>query len=372
MLKFGDTLLDAVWIAEKEFRQFFGRLPVARLTLISVVPLLLLIALSLRVGGLSPQQVPVVLVDLDNSQYSSDLMTTLTANDGLIIMSAANRSDAENMIRNGESSAAIVIPNGFSTSIEHRERVSVELLLDDSNPFLAKHIDDVVSDSLRAFADRVSPQLVTTGTSFMYGTGFGLVNFVAPGVVAMTAMFGTSFQAQSIVWERLLGTLDRIRATPVGASSVVLGKIVAGTLIAISQAIVMLTFAHFLFGAIVRDVGAVVLVVFLVAFTFTGIGIIISSLTKAPRTASAINQMINWPMVLLSGVFYPVQAMPETLRVVAKLLPLTYATDALRSIMIKGLGLATIELLVDVGALSIFAIASLVLGSSLLFKILSR
>jgi ABC-2 type transport system permease protein len=346
--------------------------PVARLTVTLLVPLLLLVVFSFRVGGLSPQHVPIAVVDLDRSAYSLDLITALTSNDRFVVAEVANRTEAENMIRNGESSAAILIPTDFSSKIELQRQASVELLLDDSNPFFAKEISDLAGDSIGAVADNISPEPITANISFMYGVGFGFVNFIAPGVVAMTAMFATTLQTVSFVWERTLGTLDRIRATPVAASSVILGKIAAGSVIGIIQAIVVLVFSYFAFGALVRNIGGVILIVFLVAFIFTGIGVMISSLVKEPRAAMMMNQMINWPMVLLSGVFYPVQALPYPLRLTSLLLPLTYATEGLRAIIIKDLSLAAPQLLLDLGVLSLYAIVTLIVGSCLLFRILSR
>jgi ABC-2 type transport system permease protein len=366
-----DTIEGAVWVAEKELRQFLGRVPVARLTMTILVPIVLLFILSFRLGGFAPQQVPVAVVDLDGSSYSSDLTAALESNNRLVITRVPTRTDAENMIRKGESFAAVLIPSDFSANMELRRQASVELILDDSNTFFAKEINDLISDSIAATAQKISPQPITTTTSFMYGVGLGLVNFIAPGIVAMTAMFGSAFQAISLVWERYLGTLDRIRATPIGASAVILGKILAGSVMGITQTSVVLLFSHYALGAVVRNVGAVILVVFVVAFIFTGIGLIISSLAKEPREATMINQMMSGTMVLLSGIFYPTQALPEALRAVALLLPLTYATEALRGIMIKGLSLTAPGLLLDLGVLLLCAVISLILSTRLLFRILS-
>jgi len=371
-LRVKTALQAAVWVAEKEFRQFFGGLPAARLIVTLLVPLLLLMVFSFRVGGVAPQHVPIAVVDLDRSSYSSDLMTVLTTDDRFVITRALSRAEAENMIRRGESSAAILVPQDFSKNIERHQQASLELVLDDSNPFFAKSVYDLIDDSVRTAANNLSPQPITAKLSFMYGVGFGFVDFIVPGIVAMTAMFGTTFQALSFVWERTLGTLDRIRSTPVGAGSIILGKIIAGSLIGIAQAIVVLTFSHFVFGAVVRNVGVLILIVFLVAFIFTGIGVTVSALVDEPRAAMMVNQMINWPMVLLSGVFYPVEALPDALRPIASLLPLTYAIEALRAVVIKGLSFGASEVLIDVGVLLLYAAATLALGSRLLFRILSR
>jgi ABC-2 type transport system permease protein len=365
-------LRDAIWIAEKEFRQFLGRVPIARLTVTIIVPIMLLLVLSFRVGGVAPQNVHIAVVDHDDSQYSAGIVNSLITHDRFAIITVTNRTQAVALIDSGIASAAIVIPSDFSRNIAIGRPVSVELILDDSNPFYANQIYSRVVNDIRAVSGSILPEPVTTTSSFVYGAGFGFENFIAPGIVAMTAMFGTSFQAISVVWERTLGTFDRIRATPVAASSVVLGKILAGSMIGIVQAVVVLVFAHFVFGTIVRNVYASILVVFLVAFIFTGIGVTVSTLVKEPRGAIAINQLINWPMVLISGVFYPVQALPDLLRLLASLLPLTYATEALRAIMIKGHTLLSPGLGLDIGVLLLYATITLVVGSNLLFRILRR
>ena len=186
----------------------------------------------------------------------------------------------------------------------------------------------------------------------------------------MTAMLGCTFQMLALVLERSLGTLDRILVTPVRPRSIILGKTLAGCLTGFSQAILILLLAHILFDIAVGSTHLVLFIIFVTSFTFTGIGVLVSGISRDPREAAAFTQIINWPLVFLGGVFFPVEMMPLPLQYISRMLPLTYATDALRSIMIRQAPLA-MNVIFDMLVLTVYAIATLTLGSRILLRLLA-
>jgi ABC-type multidrug transport system permease subunit len=366
-------LKDSLWVAEKEFRLFLGRLPALRIGLTIVVPVIVLIIFSLRTGSLVSQQaLPVAVVDLDHSQSSQTLLKSLSASGQLVVLNFQNRTIAENSMKNGNAYAVVVIPQGYANNIELHRQTSVDLLLDDSNPFFAREIYDAFNSAISQAANNISPQPIVFSSSFEYGTGFGLVGYVVPGMVAMTAMFASSFQSMSVVFERAFGQFDRIRATPASSSSVILGYVIAGSTIGMIQAMAIVAFSHFVFQALVLNVGAVVVVVLLTAFTFTGFGFALAGVARDPREATMIFQLVNGGMVLLSGVFFPIEVLPTVFRIVGSILPLAFAVNILRAAMIKGLALTNPQILTSLGVLLVYAAGALGIGSRLLYRILSQ
>jgi len=207
--------------------------------------------------------------------------------------------------------------------------------------------------------------------SFRYGaTGpdIQFINFLIPGIVGMTAMFGSTNETMSIVWDKSLGVFDRILAAPVSSTSIIVGKTMAGAVMGVISALVLLIIGTALFGVTFANIGAVFLIVLLASFSFTGIGTIISGLASEPREAMMLSNLLRFPMMFLGGVFFEVNAMPWPLPVVARAMPLTYATEALRAVQTGGSSIVFVDALV----LFVYTVGTILFGSQILMRIMTR
>ncbi len=208
--------------------------------------------------------------------------------------------------------------------------------------------------------------------SFRYGTTGGFdtqfLSFLVPGIVGMTAMFGSINETMSIVWDKSLGVFDRILAAPVSSVSIIIGKTMAGAVMGVISASVLLLIGNVLFNVVFPDIGVVVLIVLLASFSFTGIGTIISGLASEPREAMMLSNLLRFPMMFLGGVFFSVDAMPMPLPYVARALPLTYATEALRAIQAGSVSIVY----TDAAVLLIYTIGTILFGSQILMRIMTR
>lgn len=207
--------------------------------------------------------------------------------------------------------------------------------------------------------------------SFRYGiTGpdVEFINFLIPGIVAMTAMFGSINETMSIVWDKSLGVFDRILAAPVSSVSIILGKTMSGAVMGVISALVLLTIGNVVFGVSFINISLVLLIILLASFSFTGIGTIISGLASEPREAMMLSNLLRFPMMFLGGVFFSVDVMPMPLPYIARALPLTYATEALRAVQMSNLSTVFIDSIVLLG----YTIGTIMLGSYILMKIMTR
>lgn len=207
--------------------------------------------------------------------------------------------------------------------------------------------------------------------SFRYGaTGIDVqfINFLIPGIVGMTAMFGSINETMSIVWDRSLGVFDRILAAPVSSTSIIVGKTMSGAVMGVLSAVVLLVIGEAAFGIVFANIPAVILVVLLASFSFTGLGTIISGLASEPREAMMLSNLLRFPMMFLGGVFFSVDAMPNPLPYVARALPLTYATEALRAVQASDL----VTVAIDAAVLLIYMLATMLIGSKILMRIMTR
>lgn len=358
------SILDSLWIAEKDLK---GLLQLrVRLFLTVMLPIFGMFLFSFRFGGVILSEAPVAVAMDESDRKSLELARMLDETSEIAVVSTESSDATQQLLGEGKVYGAIIIPKGFSSRLEAGLDCEVQLLLDDSNPILASSIRSVVERVIEQFNGEMNPQLVKPKSEFLYGTDLNYVPFLASGLVAMTAMFGAILQALSIVWERSLRTLDLLLVAPVRAESVVVGKVLAGTVAGVAQAIMILLAAKVLFAVELVNLPLVILIVFLSSFTFTGMGVLMSCVAKDPKEAAGYNHLLSWPMVFVGGVFFPLEALPSWLQPVSRVLPLTYSVEALRAVMIKGHGIYDVAL--DLLVLACFAVLLLYLGSRLLIQ----
>jgi len=207
--------------------------------------------------------------------------------------------------------------------------------------------------------------------SFRYGAvgpDITFMNFLIPGIVAMTAMFGSINETMSIVWDKSLGVFDRILAAPVSSTSIIVGKTMAGAIMGVISALVLLVIGNLFFAVSFINLEVVLMIVVLASFSFTGIGTIISGLASEPREAMMLSNLLRFPMMFLGGVFFPVETMPMPLPYVARALPLTYATEALRATMTENMSVV----LFDAFVLFVYTVSIMAVGSKVLMRIMTR
>jgi ABC-2 type transport system permease protein len=192
--------------------------------------------------------------------------------------------------------------------------------------------------------------------------------FLIPGIVVMTAMFGTTNESMSIVLDRAMGTFDRILAAPVSSASIVLGKIFSGTVLGFISSIVLLILGGVIYGVSFVSIPFVLFMVMLACFSFTGIGTIVSGLASEPREANMMFNVLRFPLILLSGIFFPIESLPFPLQYVSRAFPLTYAAEAIRTFT----GTMSDIVYIDIVVLVVYAAATVLIGSKILLKLIMK
>ena len=164
--------------------------------------------------------------------------------------------------------------------------------------------------------------------------GVELTTFMFPGVLCMAMWFSGMISAASLVMDRELGFLRELVIAPVRRSSIVLGKCLGGTTIALSQGVILLALAglvHVPYDPLLL-LGLFGLQV-LIAFTVTALGLMVATTVTQAQTFNSVMQALVFPVIFLSGALYPVSGLPSWLGVVNRLNPLTYAVDPLRRLV---------------------------------------
>ncbi len=155
---------------------------------------------------------------------------------------------------------------------------------------------------------------------------------LVPGLLALTLLFSTSsMEAIVVTFERRIGALERLLLAPVRLSALLAGKVLGGMVFGLATTVAVLAVALLTWGGRGIDWLLLVPAMILSAAAFATLGVLVSVAVREVFEAQTLANMFRFPMMFLSGVFIPLSALPPGLRIVARVLPLTYAVEALQS-----------------------------------------
>jgi ABC-2 type transport system permease protein len=188
----------------------------------------------------------------------------------------------------------------------------------------------------------------------------GDLRALVPGLLALTILFGTSsMEAIVIVFERRIGSLERLLLAPVRLPALLAGKLLGGMVFGLTVTLVVLVISLLVFGSSGVNWLALILALLLSATAFSAMGAFVSVAVKEVFEAQTLANFIRFPMMFLGGVFVPLASMPFWLQVLARLFPLTYSVEALRAVLSGGTW-ATVAL--DLGVLAAFSLVLFLLA----------
>ena len=225
---------------------------------------------------------------------------------------------------------------------------------------------DAKLEQVSGEADRV-PSLIELLVLEPYGYGRRAIDFLLPSMLAMIVFQGATMGlGRAIAGERKDGSLTRVFLTPTSNTTIIFGTQLFYLLLETVRSSMIIVAAIMLFGVTVTGSPLDILAIIAVfAMGATGVGMVLSVVTHSQEQYMAVGMLVSMPVMFLSGVFFPIQTMPEVLQAFAQVLPLTYAADALRGVMVKGFTLA--QVMPDMIILLAFALLMLAL-SIMMFK----
>ncbi len=182
----------------------------------------------------------------------------------------------------------------------------------------------------------------------------GDLRALVPGLLALTVLFGTSsMEAIVIVFERRLGSLERLLLAPIRLPALLAGKLLGGMTFGLTVTLVVLAISLAVFGSSGTNWLLLLLALLLSATAFSALGAYVSVAVREVFEAQTLANFIRFPMMFLGGVFVPVESFPVWLQAIARCLPLTYSVETLRAALSGG-SWATTAL--DLGALAGFSV----------------
>lgn len=160
--------------------------------------------------------------------------------------------------------------------------------------------------------------------------------FIFPGIIAMSVFFAALFNAVSLVYDREFGILKEVLVAPVSRAAVAFGKTLGGATVATLQGTVLFVFAP-LVGIRLSPALIVQLwpIMFLGAFALASMGVAMAARMKSIESFQMINQFVMFPLIFLSGIFFPLQGLPAWMEVLVRINPVSYAVDPLRRLILE-------------------------------------
>jgi ABC-2 type transport system permease protein len=282
-------------------------------------------------------------VDKDRSPQSAQLRAAFDATVN-VDLADASEPEALDQMRKGDLRAVIVVPFGYGAAIDALAGApgAPTTVVVYSDPTQA----GVTADTMQvvtAVLDDVSLALSGRGPAVVpepraiQTQDLGFVSYIVPSILGMALMQLGVFSAIPLVADREKLILKRLSATPLRRWQLVGSNVIMRLLIAIVQTLVIVGVGALAFG--VQIAGNLLLVgalVVLGSLAFIALGYVIASFAKTEDAANGMTSVVQFPLMFLSGTFFPIEAMPDFLRSIALVLPLTYLSDGLRQTMVGG------------------------------------
>jgi ABC-2 type transport system permease protein len=205
------------------------------------------------------------------------------------------------------------------------------------------------------------------GPMFEKSGGGNYLQFLAPGIIAMSILFTSIFSGIEIIWDRQFGFLKETLVAPISRLEIMVGRTLGGATIGLLQGIIIL-FLSMLFGFHPNwsMLPIAILFMVLIALLFTAIGTIIASFLRDMHGFQLIMNFLIMPLFFLSGALFPLEGLPKALSILTRLNPLSYGVDGLRA-TISNSGVFGIG--IDLAVLGGITLLLLVIGSYTFSKI---
>ncbi len=355
-----------VSIVRKEFIQLFR--DKRMLALILVIPLVQLFLLGYA-SNTDLRDVPMAVFDQSHSAAARALLDAYRVTDYFkLAYFAGSEAELRHLIETGQVALGLIIPPDYAMQLRVGQ-AQVALIVDGSDAAKAttalsvsqliaqNHATQILSARLAHSGLDLKLQLpLELRPTVWYNPDMVSAYFMIPGVIGMILYAITAIlTATAVVRERERGTIEQLIVTPIRPWELVVGKILPYVMLGLFDAAEVIAVGHWWFGVPVRgSLLLIALVSALFLFSGLGIGLFASTIANTQQEAMLTVFMTLLPAIWLAGFLFPLDNMPPILQAVSSVIPLRYFMNIIRVLLLKGVGLESIQR--DVLALVIFGV----------------
>ncbi|MGQ9706581.1 MAG: ABC transporter permease [bacterium] len=319
------------------------------LSMLLIMPIMQLILLGYAINT-EVKNLSLVVIDPSPSNESRYIVESFE-NTGYFNLKGYvnNYEELRQMIDGGKARAGLVFPSDFKEKVRSGEGVSIQLIVDASDPLAsrtaiasAKSLGFYHSMRMKLGSDFATMELpLDVRVRGWYNPDMRSADFMVPGLIGvLIQMLAVLITALSVVKEREFGTMEQLLVTPLRRWEIVIGKMTPPLIFTYLIITICIVFSNIIFDVSIK--GNLLLLYFL-SFPFLlvalGIGIFISTTAKNQLQGMQMSFFFLLPSIMLSGFVFPIDAMPKVIRIITYIVPLRYFLTIIRGIIVKGVGL---------------------------------
>jgi len=339
-------------VVRKEFIQI--RRDKGLMRMVVLAPMLQLVIYGYVVAT-DIRALPLAVFDQSNSTESRRLVDRFVFSGYFELEGhVGSLSEAERHLNSGRAMMVLVIPDDFARDVRRGVKAKVQLLVDGTNSntatiaigyaggIVAAANQEKIEEGIKRKGLRMIEAGIREEPRVWFNPSLRAINYMVPGIICVLLMeMMVPLTAFSLVRERERGTVEQLMVTPLRAGEVLIGKTIPYIAIGLIDATLILTAGTFWFGVpLPHNLGALVVCTSLFIVVALSLGILVATVVSTQQQAALSAQFALVPNILLSGFMFPIQSMPDAMQWFTTILPMRYFLVIVRSIMMKGLGLA--------------------------------
>ena len=343
------------FLLRKEFKQIFRNR--ALLPVIFVMPVIQLLIMPLA-ANYEVKNINISVVDNDHSTYSQKLISSITASGYFKLAGYSNSyNQAFKQIESEKADLVLEIPHGFEKNIVRENKQQLFIAVNAINGTKAGLGGSYLATIITNFNNGIrlnwqqpqafnqSPAITVTSSNW-FNTFLYYPFFMVPGIlVVLVTMVCTYMCSLNIVKEKEIGTIEQINVTPIKKHHFILGKLIPFWVIGMFVfSVGLFVVGRLVYGIIpLGSIGVLYAFLSLYLVALLGLGLLISTYSETQQQAMSVAFFFIMIFLLMSGLFTPVDSMPNWARMIAKFNPVTYFIEVMRMVVLKGSGFSDIK-----------------------------
>lgn len=357
------------FIIEKEFKQIFRNKMM--LPIIFAMPVIQLLILAYA-ATFEIKSVDLGILDMDKSHNSRELINKFEGSPFFHLVSYKESLDELNLqMKRGKVEQILYIPADFEKDLDLGKPTKVQLINDAVNgsaaSLMAYYAQSIIFDYNRNIlintqGDKSVGKGIITDYQYWFNQELDYKKYMVPGIlVLLVTMIGSFLSGMNIVKEKEIGTIEQLNVTPIKKIHFIIGKLLPFWIIAMIDLTIGLLLARFVFGIyIIGSVWLVFGVTSIYLLAVLGIGLFISTITDTQQQAMFIAWFFMVIFIMLSGLFTPLESMPDWAQKINIINPIAYFIRFMRQVMLKGSDF--MDVIKDVISISIYSVVVLSLA----------
>jgi ABC-2 type transport system permease protein len=301
-----------------------------------IFPIILILLFGAIFSGGSSGPTTVYVQNLDSGPISSAFVTALNSTTAIKVVPVPTGQNFTQYLSSHSSTDGIVIPQGFSSAYISNQKVNVSVY---RNPTSASGgiVLGITNGIVNAFNLHGASGTIGVNSHTAVSSSYKYIDFLVPGLVGFSALTSPMFALVNIssVYRRDK-VFKLLSLTPLTKTEWLMSKIIWYIGTTVVSFILMSVVGIYVFGAHITFNWGIAMFLILGPFFFVSLGMLVGTVSNSPESAAVVGNLVTFPMMFLSGTFFPVSGMPTYLQGIAHVLPLFYVIDGLTNVMIYG------------------------------------